>query len=245
MVVPSELLPADGRFGCGPSKVRRNRSTPSSPRRPRSSGRPTARNWKRRLVGEIRRGSPSCSAFRTMGGHPRQRRHDGNLGRRHVWACRAPQPTPRVRRVLRQVRRRLRKAAPHLASPSVISAPPGDHPEPHPEADVDVYADPQRDVHRRGDEAAPSRRCRRRPARPRRRHVGGRRPAVGTRRCRRVLLRPAEVLPPTAASGSPPVRPPRSNGSIVRRLGALAPGVARSRHRPRQQPSRPDANTPP
>ena len=81
----------------------------------------------------------------------------------------------------------------------------------------------------------------RRPARPRRRHVGSRRPAVGPGRRRRLLLRPAEVLRRRRRAVD---RGLLAGGHRAhradRRVRAVAPSLARPRHRPRQQPARPD-----
>ena len=132
-------------------------------------------------------------------------------------------------------------AAPHLGDPVVISSEPGTHPDrrgagrhrrlrPH----------PQRDVDRRGDGPAPAGRHRRR-ARRRRRHVGRRRPAVGPGRGRRLLLRAAEVLRRRRRAVARRLLAGRRRAHrAARRVRPLAAGVARPRHRPHQQPPRPD-----
>ena len=103
-----------------------------------------------------------------------------------------------------------------------------------------VRADPQRDVDGRGDAAAPAGRDRRR-ARRRRRHVRGRRLGVGSGAGRRLLLRPAEVLRlRRRAVGGRLLAGRRRADQADRRLGSVAAGVARPRHRPHQQPPRPD-----
>ena len=132
-------------------------------------------------------------------------------------------------------------AAPHLDDPVVVSSrsrrPPRRRRRRHRRP---LRADPQRDVDRRGDGAAPSGRDRRRPRR-RRRHVGRRRPAVGPGRGRRLLLRPAEVLRRRRrAVGRRVLAGRRRAHRADRRVGPLAPGLARPRHRPDQQPPGPD-----
>ena len=88
------------------------------------------------------------------------------------------------------------------------------------------------------------------PARPgadgragrRRRHLGRRRAALRPGRGRRLLLRPAEVLRlrRRAVAGRRARRPPSSASSASPRPDRWVPGVARPRHRPRQQPQGPD-----
>ena len=87
LVIPEELRPADGRFGCGPSKVR-----PEALARLASAGGAVMGTSHRQkpvkaLVGEIRAGL--CRAVRGargLRGGARQRRRDRLLGRRRVWA---------------------------------------------------------------------------------------------------------------------------------------------------------------
>jgi phosphoserine aminotransferase len=140
LVVPPELLPADGRFGCGPSKVRPEQIDAVVAASTSIIGTSHRQEPVRRLVGEIRRGLAELFSLpdgwevilgnggttvfwdvATFGLVERRSQHlvFGEFSGKFADAC---------------------AAAPHLASPSVISAPPGDHPEPHPEADVDVYA---------------------------------------------------------------------------------------------------------
>jgi len=138
--VPPELRPADGRFGCGPSKVRPGQIDAVVAASTSIIGTSHRQEPVKRLVGEIRRGLADLFTLEdgwevilgnggttvfwdvaTFGLVERRSQHlvFGEFSGKFADAC---------------------AAAPHLASPSVISAPPGDHPEPHPEADVDVYA---------------------------------------------------------------------------------------------------------
>jgi phosphoserine aminotransferase len=140
LVIPPELLPSDGRFGCGPSKVRREQIDAVVAASASIIGTSHRQEPVKRLVGAIRRGladlftlpdgweiilgNGGTTVFwdvATFGlvEHRSQHLVFGEFSGKFADAC---------------------AAAPHLAAPSVISAPPGDHPEPHPEADVDVYA---------------------------------------------------------------------------------------------------------
>ena len=194
--IPADLLPADGRFGCGPSKVRPEQLDALSPRHGRSSARRTARRRCKHLVGAVRAGlRRPVRAARRLGDRARQRRHHRVLGRRHVRPRRAAQPAPRVRRVLVEVRRGLRGGAaprrPAWSSPRRPGRPPRRRRR---RRRRPLRPHPQRDLDRRGDG-----RCAARPAPPtaarrRRRHLRRRRAAVGPGRGRRLLLRPAEVL---------------------------------------------------
>ncbi len=217
LTIPPDLLPADGRFGCGPSKVRPeqidavvaaativDRHVASSSAREGTGRRDPP--WSRRAV------QPADG----LGDRPRQRRHDRVLGRRHVRSRRAAQPAPRVRRVLRQVRRRLRRrSAPRRPDGDHLGArrPPRRRGRRRRRR---VRADAQRDVHRRGDAAAPPRRGDRTTSSssstPRRRPAGCR-GTWTTSTCTTSPRRSAS--PPTADCGSPPVRRRRSSASTA------------------------------
>ena len=103
-----------------------------------------------------------------------------------------------------------------------------------------VRPHPQRDVDRRGDGPAAAGRQRRR-ARRRRRHVRGRRPAVGPGEVDVYYFAPQKCF---ASDGGLWVAACSPGGRRAhrahRRLRPLAPGLARPRHRPDQQPPRPD-----
>ena len=180
---------------------------------------------------------------RRMGGRARQRRLDRVLGRRHLRADRAPQPAPRLRRVLRQVRRRRRPGTPPRRArdrPQRARHPPGAGRRRRRRR---LRAHPQRDLDRRHDGPAPPGGRRRwssstRPRAP----VGCRGPRP---RSTSTTSRRRSASPPTAACGWPAAPRPRSSASsaiaTVRPLGA---GLARSAHRPREQPRRPDLQHP-
>ena len=226
--IPVDLLPADGRFGCGPSKVR-----PEAVEALAASGRDYLGTSHRQARCSSR--SARCATARRavrpprrLRGAARQRRHHVVLGRRLVRAHRPAQPAPPLRRVLVEVRRGHRRgAAPRRAGQPLRRSrhPPAPrrrsrrrHLLPH----------PQRDVHRRGHAARAARR-RRRP-RDRRRHLGGRRPALRAERGRRLLLRPAEVpgLRRRALARRGVARRHRAHRAD-RRVGPLGARVARPR----------------
>ena len=104
LTIPAELKPADGRFGCGPSKVRPEAlarlgegAAPMG-----TSHRQTAGEGARR--GDSRRAERAVRRARGVRGGARQRRRHGLLGRRRVRADRAPLAAPHLRGVLLEVR---------------------------------------------------------------------------------------------------------------------------------------------
>ena len=138
--IPSDLLPADGRFGCGPSKVRgeqidaivaASRSVIGTSHRqaPVKSLIGAVRGGLTTLFGlpdgwEIVLGNGGSTVFwdaATFGLIEWRSQHlvFGEFSSKFAEAC---------------------FAAPHLGDPSVIKSDPGDHPDAVAEADVDVYA---------------------------------------------------------------------------------------------------------
>ena len=140
ITIPAHLLPADGRFGCGPSKVRPEQIDAvvaagrtvmgTSHRKPQVKG----------LVGRVRRGLTDLFSLpdgweivlgnggttvfwdaATFGLVEERSQHlaFGEFSSKFADACRT---------------------APHLGEPTVITSDPGDHPEAQAEAGVDVYA---------------------------------------------------------------------------------------------------------
>jgi phosphoserine aminotransferase len=140
LVLPAELLPTDGRFGCGPSKVRAGQLDALL-----SSGRSIMGTSHRQapvkqLVASIRRGlqdlfglpegweivlgNGGTTVFwdvATFGLVAQRSQHlvFGEFSSKFAAAC---------------------AAAPHLAEPVIISSPTGDHPEPVADDAVDFYA---------------------------------------------------------------------------------------------------------
>ncbi|HET9731960.1 MAG TPA: phosphoserine transaminase [Acidimicrobiales bacterium] len=138
--IPGELLPGDGRFGCGPSKVRpetvdrlRDRAVDylgtSHRQAPVKSMVGRLREGMRALFGlpdgyEVLLGNGGTTAFwdaATFGLIERKSQHlsFGEFSSKFATAA---------------------AAAPHLEAPEVIESPPGTHPEPVARPDVDLYA---------------------------------------------------------------------------------------------------------
>ena len=140
LTLPTEMLPADGRFGCGPSKVR-----PAALAALAASGATylgTSHRQKpvKSLVGRVRSGLSEL--FALPEGYQVIL---GNGGATAFWDAAA----------FSLIRRRAQhltfgefsakfatvtKRAPFLEDPAVISADPGDAPDPRADDDVDVYA---------------------------------------------------------------------------------------------------------
>ena len=140
LVIPPELLPADGRFGCGPSKVRPEQIDAVVAAATSIIGTSHRQAPVRGLVGDVRRGLGELFALpdgwevalsnggttvfwdiAAFGLVERRSQHlvFGEFSSKFADAC---------------------VAAPYLDTPSVISADPGDHPDPVADAAVDVYA---------------------------------------------------------------------------------------------------------
>jgi phosphoserine aminotransferase len=138
--IPSDLLPADGRFGCGPSKVRPEQIEAISAASRTIIGTSHRQAPVKNLVGDVRLGL--ASLFELPDGweivlgnggttvfwdvatfglveHRTQHLVFGEFSSKFADAC---------------------AAAPHLGDPSVITSSPGDHPDATADADVDVYA---------------------------------------------------------------------------------------------------------
>ena len=244
--IPADLLPADGRFGCGPSKIRpeavaalagegarllgtSHRQTPGQEpgrRRPQRSGRAL------RAPGRLR-------------GRARQRRLDDLLGRRRELVDRAAERARQLRGVLGQVRRRGRRGPPPRGAERRDRAgrfrrrPDGRARRRR------LRLGPQRDLDRRPRPGAAGRGRRRgRPGR-RRRNLRGRRRRPGRQPDRRLLLRPAEELRLRGRAVVRPAVPRRRRARRTdRRLRALDPGEPEPGRRPDELPPRPDPEHP-
>ncbi len=200
LVIPAELKPADGRFGCGPSKVR-----PQALSRLAGAGAAVMGTSHRQQPVRGARGRdpqrPARAVRRARGvrGGARQRRGDRVLGRRRVRADRAPLAAPDLRRVLREVRagdargsvpggprgargRARRRARPGAGGPS-RRAGRGRRRGVGAQRDLDRRDGPGTPA-RRGTRCAGADRC----------DLRRRRPAGGHRAGRRLLLRTAEEL---------------------------------------------------
>ncbi|HVV30603.1 MAG TPA: phosphoserine transaminase [Mycobacteriales bacterium] len=140
ITIPSALLPADGRFGAGPSKVRPEAVAALAATGTSYLGTSHRQKPVKDMVSRVRAGLTSL--FALPDGYEVVL---GNGGATEFWdiACFG---------LIRQRSQHLSfgefsskfataaKAAPFLGEPSVITAEPGDHPEPKAEDGIDVYA---------------------------------------------------------------------------------------------------------
>ena len=139
ITIPADLLPADGRFGCGPSKVRPEAVDALAEAAPDYLGTSHRQATVQFMVERAaQRAGRAVRPARRLRGPARQRRHDRVLGRRHLRAHRPAQPAPELRRVLVEVRRGV-AAAPHLATRRSSPRAPGTHPRRSPTPGVDAY----------------------------------------------------------------------------------------------------------
>jgi phosphoserine aminotransferase len=144
--IPAELLPADGRFGCGPSKVRPQALAALAGGGARLLGTSHRQAPVRSLVGRVRDGLRAL--FALPDGYEVVL---GNGGATAFWDIAA----------LGLIRRRSQhlsfgefsskfakavKAAPFLDTPTVIESAPGTRPQPQGEAGVDAYAWPHNET---------------------------------------------------------------------------------------------------
>ena len=192
LTIPEDLKPGDGRFGCGPSKVR-----PAQLARLAEGDGAALMGTSHRqkpvkaLVGRVRSGLGELfSRARGLRGRARQRRHHRVLGRRDVRPGARARAAPDLRRVLVEVR----QGDQRRAVPAGLDRRQGRRGR-RARADLRPVGrrrrvGAQRDLDRRDGR----RRARRRRAGPDRRHLGRRRPAGGRQGRRRLLLRAAEVL---------------------------------------------------
>jgi phosphoserine aminotransferase len=140
LAIPAELLPADGRFGCGPSKVRAEQIDAVAAASRSIIGTSHRQAPVKRLVGDIRRGLVDLFAL-PEGWEV----VIGNGGTTVFWDVASFGLVERRSQhlVFGEFSSKFAEAcgtAPHLAGASVISSEAGDHPEPLADADVDVYA---------------------------------------------------------------------------------------------------------
>ncbi len=139
IVIPKELLPKDGRFGCGPSKVRPEQLQALTTRGAKLLGTSHRQAPVKNLVGSVRDG------LRSLFGLPAD--WDivlGNGGSTVFWdvATFGLITNCSQHLVFGEFSSKFAEAAaaaPHLGDPEVISTPPGSHPVAVP-SDVDLYA---------------------------------------------------------------------------------------------------------
>ncbi|MEV7548420.1 phosphoserine transaminase [Amycolatopsis sp. NPDC089917] len=138
--LPDGLLPADGRFGCGPAKVRPEQLDALASRGAGFLGTSYRRGSVRALLGRVRAGLRELFAL------PEEYQVVlGNGGGTAFWNI-------ATHGLIRHRAQHLSfgefsgrftsvdRGTPWLAEPSVIESPPGTHPEPRAEPDVDAYA---------------------------------------------------------------------------------------------------------
>ena len=233
--LPSDLKPGDGRFGCGPSKVRPE-ALASLAEQSHLMGTSHRQAPVRDVVRRVREGLDELlQPPRRLRGRARQRRDDGVLGvGLRLAGARALAP-PHLRRVLAEVRQGDRRGAlPRRPDPDRGAARRRARPARRARRRPDRLG-PQRDLDRRdGPGRAPRRRGRR--ADRDRRHLGRRRAAARRLPGRRLLLRPAEGLRlrrRALACGAQP-RGDRPDRGARRRRGPLAARISLARGRARQ-----------
>ena len=245
VTIPSDLLPADGRFGCGPSKVRPEQVAYLAGAGAALLGTSHRQAPVKNLVGRVRSGL--ADLFRLPGrlrGRHRQRRLDRVLG------CGGASRLIEKRSenlVFGEFGGKFAAAAktPWLEAPHVIEAPGGSRSEVEVVEGVDVYAWPHNETST--GVMAPVRRVarrRRRADRHRRDERRGRR-RLRRSRGRRLLLRPAEELRLRRRPVVRPVLPRRPRARRAhRRERPLHPRVPQHQERGRQLAPQPDAQHP-
>ncbi len=221
--IPAELKPADGRFGCGPSKVRPE-ALAALAERADLMGTSHRQAPVRDLVGRVRDGLDEL-----LGLPDGYEVALGNGGTTAFWDAAAAWLVREraLHLTYGEFSSKFAKAtagAPFLADPILVEAEPGDAPEPaaDPGADVIAWAHNETSTGVMVGVQRPAGRGRR--ARPGRRDLGRRRPAARREPGRRLLLRPAEGLRRrrrALAGGAQPGRD-RADRRARRRRRALA-----------------------
>jgi phosphoserine aminotransferase len=144
-VIPPELLPRDGRFGSGPSRVRQDQIDALVAAGPALLGTSHRQKPVRSLVGSVRRGLADL-----LGAPEGTEIVLGNGGSTAFWDAAAFSLIERRSQHLSfgEFGAKFAKAAgaPWLEAPSVRTAPAGTRIDPAVEADVDVYAWPQNET---------------------------------------------------------------------------------------------------
>ncbi|MDJ1133618.1 phosphoserine transaminase [Streptomyces iconiensis] len=138
--IPEHLKPADGRFGCGPSKIRTQQLTALTDNRAASSRTTREERSVPALTGRIREGLREL--FALPAGHEVVL---GAGGTSAFWQVAAYGLVRRrsqhlVFGLFSSMFADITGAAPWLRAPSVREAPPGTHACPAPEAGIDTYA---------------------------------------------------------------------------------------------------------
>jgi phosphoserine aminotransferase len=140
VTLPAYLRPADGRFGCGPSKVRAEGLAALVAVAPRYLGTSHRQAPVRSVVGRLRSGM--AELFALPDGYEVVL---GNGGAACFWDVASFSLIERRSQHLAfgnfsESFATMVAAAPHLDTPDVVESPAGTHPQPRPNPDVDVYA---------------------------------------------------------------------------------------------------------
>jgi phosphoserine aminotransferase len=146
IVLPPELLPSDGRFGSGPSKVRVEAVTALAARAGDYLGTSHRQGTVRSVVGRVRAGI--AALFSLPDGYEVLL---GNGGTTTFWDAATfglieARSQHLVCGEFSSKFAAATKAAPHLDDPEVIESPPGTHPSPAASTAVDAYCWPQNET---------------------------------------------------------------------------------------------------
>jgi phosphoserine aminotransferase len=138
--IPDALLPADGRFGCGPSRVRPEALAGLAATGAAFLGTSHRQPTVKSLVGRLRSGL--ADLFSLPDGYQVAL---GNGGATLFWDiatfCLIEQRSQHL--VFGEFSAKFAAcatAAPHLGAPSIVESPPGSHPSPEPGDGIDLYA---------------------------------------------------------------------------------------------------------
>lgn len=146
VVIPRELLPSDGRFGSGPSKVRVEGVRALAAEATHYLGTSHRQATVRSVVGRVRAGIAEL-----LGLPDGYEVLLGNGGSTTFWDAASFGLVERRSQHLvcgefSAKFAAVTRAAPHLDDPEVVESPPGTHPLPHASADVDAYCWPQNET---------------------------------------------------------------------------------------------------
>lgn len=138
--IPEDMLPADGRFGSGPSRVPQRSLERLAEAGPSYMGTSHRRDTVRRVVGRVRAGM--AELYGLADGYEVVL---GNGGASAFWGVAAFSLIQRASQhlsfgVFSSKFAQAVEGAPHLAPPEVIEAAPGAHPLPRPSDRIDLYA---------------------------------------------------------------------------------------------------------
>ena len=138
--IPEDMLPADGRFGSGPSRVPQRSLERLAEAGPSYMGTSHRRDTVRRVVGRVREGM--AELYGLADGYEVVL---GNGGASAFWGVAAFSLIQRASQhlsfgVFSSKFAQAVEGAPHLAPPEVIESAPGAHPLPGPSGRIDLYA---------------------------------------------------------------------------------------------------------